>query len=116
MSTDPLQQLIDAGAIPSEPFAPNSRYHGVELALYMPSPEAPAIPYVRRRFIRPARESGIVAEHIVRAGERPELLAAQLMGDPELYWRLADVNVVTDPFELTDGPGGRVVIPLPPGF
>jgi hypothetical protein len=116
MSTDPLQQLIDAGAIPSNPFPANSRYDGVPLALYTPNAEEPGIPYVLRRFIPQRREIAIVAEHIVQAAERPDLLAAQVLGDPELYWRLADANVVTDPFELTDTPGVRVVLPLPAGF
>jgi len=35
MTTDPVQLLIDAGAIPADPFAPNSRYHGVALGLYI---------------------------------------------------------------------------------
>ena len=43
MTTDPVQLLIDAGAIPADPFAPNSRYHGVALALYsIPRPAAPS--------------------------------------------------------------------------
>ena len=39
-----------------------------------------------------------------------------MLGDPELYWRIADANVVTDPFELTDTPGDRVQIPRPSGL
>lgn len=116
MTTDPVQLLIDAGAIPSSPFTDSSRYHGVALGLYVSSAVTSGVPYVLRRFIPQRRDIAIAAEHIVQSMERPDLLAAQTLGDPELYWRVADANVVIDPFELTDTPGARVVIPLPPGF
>lgn len=116
MTTDPVQLLIEAGAIPSNPFGPNSRYHQVPLGRHLRGPGDPGLAYVRRRFIPQRRDIAVAAEHIVRSGERPELLAAQTLGDPELYWRLADANAVTDPFELTDELGRRVVIPFPPGF
>ena len=117
--TDPVQLLIDAGAIPSSPFDPSSRYHGLPLALSPGRPDAPVasgLAYVTRRFM-PARSSiAIAAEHLVRAGERPDTLAALHLADPLLYWRIADANAVIDPFELTDTVGVRVVIPLPPGM
>ena len=121
MTTDPVQLLIDAGAIPASPFGPNSRYAGVALGRYVSparaaQPGDPGVVYVLRRFIPQSRDIGIAGEHIVHAGERPDMLAAQMLGDPELYWRIADANVVTDPFELTDTPGDRVVIPRPPGL
>src|SRR4051812_29250926 len=100
MSTDPVQLLIEAGAIPSSPFAPTSRYHGVPTARFSRGPGDDGVTYVLRRFIPQRRDIAIVAEHMVVSGERPELLAAQTLGDPELYWRIADANSVTDPFEL----------------
>jgi hypothetical protein len=115
MTTDPVQLLIDAGAIPANPFAPNSRYYSVGFARYVRSPGDPGVLYVLRRFIPQKRDIAIAAEHIVHAGERPDLLAAQTLGDAELYWRIADANAVTDPFELTDTLGARIVIPQPPG-
>ncbi|HMN20303.1 MAG TPA: Base plate wedge protein 53 [Ottowia sp.] len=115
MTTDPVQLLIDAGAIPSSPFGPDSRYHGVPLGRHLRGPGDPGVAYVLRRFVPRRRDIAIVAEHIVAGGERPELLAAQTLGDAELYWRLADANAVIDPFELTDTLGRRVAIPLPPG-
>jgi hypothetical protein len=119
--TDPVQMLIDAGAIPASPFGPGSRYAGVPLARHVPPARAqdaadPAVVCVRRRFIPQRRDIARAAETLVRAGERPDTLAARTLGDPELYWRLADANAVTDPFELTDSPGARIGIPLPPGF
>lgn len=116
MTTDPVQALIDAGAIPTSPFAPNSRYYGIAFGLYQRHAGDPGAAYVLRRFIPQQRDIAIALEHIVKGGERPDLLAAQVFGDAELYWRIADANVVTDPSELTDTLGTRVAIPTVPGF
>ena len=115
MSTDPVQLLIDAGAIPSNPFGPASRYLHVRIGRYVKRAADPGLNYVLRRFIPQQRDIAIVAQHIVQDGERPELIAAQALGDPELYWRLADANAVTDPFELNQV-GRRIAIPTPPGM
>lgn len=116
MSSDLVQQLIDAGAISANPFTANSRYNGVGLGLYATKADPNGVRYVLRRFIPQRRDIAIAAEHVVQGGERPDLLAAQALGDSELYWRLADANLVIDPFELTDTAGARILIPLPPGF
>jgi hypothetical protein len=109
MTTDPVQLLIEAGAIPANPFAPNSRYYGVALGRY----GDPGVAYVLRRFIPQKGDIPIAGEHIVHGAERPDLLAAGTLGDPELYWRIADANAVTDPNDLTATLGARVVIPQP---
>lgn len=114
--TDPVQLLIDAGAIPSSPFDAASRYQGQPLALLQRRADETPCAYVTRRFMPPRRSVAIAAEHVVRAGERPDTLAAQHLGDPLLYWRIADANAVIDPHELTDTVGARVAIPLPPGM
>ena len=116
MTTDPIQLLIDAGAIPSDPFAPASRYFGVSVARHVRGADDPGVPYVLRRFIPQRRDIAVAAEVVVASGDRPDLLAARTLGDPELYWRVADANAVTDPFELTDAPGARVRIPRSVGF
>jgi len=116
MTTDPVQLLIDAGAISTDPFGPNSRYRGVAQGLFVRDASDPGVRYVLRRFIPQRRAIVAAAEHIVRGGERPDTLAAQTLGDVELYWRLGDANAVIDPNELTDTPGARVTIPQPPGL
>lgn len=115
MATDPVQALIDAGAIPSDPFAPNSRYAGVPIERYRRDPADPGVPYLLRRFPPQPAESSTAFVHIVQAGERPDLLGAAIFGDPEFWWQIADANAVTDPFELTDTLGRRVRIPAPKG-
>lgn len=116
MSTDPLQLLIDAGAIPATPFDASSRYNGLPLALHTPRPDAAPVAHVTRRFMPRQDSIASAAEHLVRAGERPDTLAALTLGDPLLYWRLADANGVLDPNELTATLGRRVRVPLPPGL
>ena len=115
-TTDPVQMLIDAGAIPSSPFEATSRYHDVAIAL-LPQPGGePAIPYVKRRFIPQLRDIALAGRVGVSSSDRPELIAHRTLGEPLLYWRVADANAVTDPFELTDTPGARVAIPLASGY
>lgn len=111
MSHDPIQLLIDAGAIPSEPFDPLSRYRGVPLALYQPGPGRAPVAHVMRRFIPQRHAIATALEAVVEAVDRPDLLAARTLGNPLAYWRIADANAVIDPFALTDIPGARVAIP-----
>ena len=114
--TDPVQLLIDAGAIPSTPFVAQSRYNGVQLSILQRRPDEPGVVYVKRRFI-PAPSTLIVsARHVVSGLDRPDSLGAMHLGDPLLYWRIADANAVVDPNELTDTLGRRVDIPLPAGM
>ena len=115
MATDPVQALLDAGAIPSTPFGPDSRYLGSGLGQYQPPGGGPPIVYVLRRFIPQMRDIAAAGQHVVQGGERPDLLGAQFLGNAELYWRIADANAVTNPFELTDTVGLRVRIPAPAG-
>jgi hypothetical protein len=112
---DPVQQLIEAGAIPSTPFVPQSRYTGVALALLQLRPGEPGVVYVRRRFIPAPGTMALAGRHLVTAVDRPDSLGAKYFGDPLLYWRIADANAVIDPHELTDAPGRRLDIPLAPG-
>jgi len=113
--TDPVQLLIDAGAIPSAPFAPQSRYNGVALGLLQKTPDTPGIVYVLRRFIPAPNTLSVAVSHAVASMERPDLLAAKYYAEPLFYWHIADANAVVDPNELTDTVGRRIAIPQPPG-
>jgi len=113
---DPVQLLIDAGAIPSTPFVPQSRYNGVPLAVLQRRPEEPGKAYVLRRFIPSPNTLNVAGRHTVAANDRPDSLGAKYLADPLLYWRIADANAVVDPNELTETLGRRIDIPLPPGM
>lgn len=113
--TDPVQLLIDAGAILSSPFGPNSRYAGVAIARYKSSASDPGVPYLQRRFLPRRSEIALAVEHLVRGGDRVDVLAARYFGDPELYWRVCDANMQDDPLALTATVGARIAIAQPPG-
>ncbi len=118
-STDPVQMLIDAGAIPQQPFDEHSRYRQVPIVLLPAPPLSPTrsaeqapVPYLRRRFVAQPSSIALAAYATVGASERPDLLAARTLGEPLAYWRVADANGVFDPNTLTDTPGARVAIPV----
>jgi hypothetical protein len=113
--SDPVQLLIEAGAVPSTPFVPQSRYSGVPLAVLQLRPGEPGVVYVRRRFIPTPGTLALAGRHLVVALDRPDSLGAKYFGDPLLYWRIADANAVVDPNELTDTLARRLDIPLAPG-
>ena len=75
----------------------------------------PPVPYIGRRVIPQLREIPAAARVTIASTDRPDLLAQHALGEPLLYWRVADANAVTDPFELTATLGRRVAIPAPPG-
>ncbi|MFF5077468.1 LysM domain-containing protein [Actinoplanes sp. NPDC000266] len=91
------------------PYPRTSRYFGAETAIHGD------IPYLRRRLLPQPGSFASVAEHEVSAGDRGDLLANRYLGDPELWWRLADANGVLDPAELTATAGRRLRITLPEG-
>jgi hypothetical protein len=112
---DPVQMLIDAGAIAATPFGPESRYRGVALGK-LAQGDGSSLAYVKRRLIPPRHAIAQGAVHVVQGHERPDLVAHRHYGEPLLYWRIADGNAVIDPFELTDTLGARIGIPVPPSL
>jgi len=112
--TDPLQALIEAGAIDTSPLAPNSRYRAVGTAKLEQPGEEP-ITYLKRRFVPQPEALAAVQEHAVVQGDRLDNLAARYFGDPEVYWRLADGNGAMRPDELLEENGRRLRITLPEG-
>ena len=116
---DPVQMLLNAGAIPTSPFGPTSRYAGVALGRYTfpgaDSGDETSVAYVLRRFVPQGRDIPLATRHLVRAGDRADNIAANYLGVPHLYWRIADANLATDMLELTVTPGMHLAIPLPPG-
>jgi len=99
----------------SDKFPPNSRYHDVEV-MKLELPDGRTIAYLRRRIIPDASRFSTVREHLVRAGERLDQIAAAALGDPEQFWRIADANGARAPEELTDTAGRRLRITLPAGI
>jgi hypothetical protein len=113
---DPLQALIAAGAIPADSFPPNSRYAGTPILAHDPGDGRPAVPYLGRRLVPQPQTLAPLGEHSVAGGDRLDNLAAHYLGDPELWWRIADANVAAHPDELTATVGRRLRLAAPAGM
>lgn len=109
MTASPLEAIPPPSRYPR-----TSRYHDIPSAVHT-TPGGREIPYLTRRFLPPHQDLVDIAEHVVSEGDRPDLVANTHLGDPEAWWRIADANPVLDPRELTDTPGRRLRITLPPG-
>lgn len=109
---DPLQALLQAGALKATSFPATSRYHGIETAK-MTTREGKTIAYLRRRFVPPPERFDLLQEHTVTQGERLDNLAAKYLGDPEQFWRIADANNAMRPEELIETIGRKLRITLP---
>jgi hypothetical protein len=96
-------------------FPPTSRYFGAETAT-LTTADGRNIVYLRRRFLPSPDRFALLQEHVVSDGERLDHLAAQYLGDPEAFWRIADPNAAMRPEELTETPGRRLRITLPEGI
>jgi hypothetical protein len=101
-------------AIPISPFAPSSRYAGLEIAK-IDLGDGVINAYVRRRFVPAPERLAAINEHVVIQGERLDHIAARFIGDPQLFWRVCDGNRAMRPDELTETAGRRLVITLPEG-
>jgi hypothetical protein len=96
-------------------FAPTSRYYNVETATRT-NADGEELPFLRRRMLPLASRFALLREHVVRGGERLDRVAAQELGDPELFWRLCDANDAMQPDELTETVGRRLRVTLPEGI
>lgn len=112
--TDPLKAFLQANAITAPAFAPDSRYHGLDIAQWVRA-DGEVLSYVRRRFVPPAENFATLSEHRVEVGDRLDNLAARYLGDSQQYWRLCDGNGALRPDELTETVGRVLRITLPEG-
>lgn len=93
----------------------SSRY-ATSASVAVTLPEGRQVAARARRIIPPAADHATVGWHRVTAHERLDGIAAQVIGDPELWWRLADANPTLDPDTLTATPGTRLRLTLPAGL
>ncbi len=107
-----LEALLSNAAAQTPRFAPNSRYNGVPTLTFV-LPDGRSVAYLARRFIP---EPLATREWPVVQGDRLDLIAARLLGDPEQWWKQADANVTLKADELTDEPGRRLRVVAPDGF
>lgn len=112
---DPLQALLQAGALKTTLFPPTSRYYGIDTAT-LEAADGKTIVYLRRRFVPPPERFALLQEHTVTQSDRLDNLTALYLGDPEQFWRLCDANGALRPNELTETVGRRLRITLPEGI
>jgi hypothetical protein len=112
----PLQALIDLGVIPPVTFPTDSRYYGSKTLQYT-TPDGQTISYLARRFVpQPgAPNFSTIANHTIRQGDRLDLIAANYLGDPLLFWLLCDANGAIRPDALIETPGAILKITTPQG-
>jgi hypothetical protein len=94
---------------------PTSRYYGLDV-LALRTADGRVVPYLERRFVPGPERFVTLQEHVVVDGDRLDRIAAQYLGDPEAFWRVADANGAMRADELTQTLGRRIRITLPEGI
>jgi len=93
-------------------FEPNSRYYTVEKATYA-AEDGEEITYVKRRFLPHGAAQPHLVDVVVADGDRLDLIADRILGDPEQFWRICDANDAMNPFDLTAEPGVTLRVNVP---
>jgi hypothetical protein len=95
-------------------FAPNSRYQGTGTATLVTT-GGQTVVYLQRRFVPRADSFAVLQQYTVAQGDRLDNMAAALLGDPQLFWRMCDANGALRPEEL-EVTGEVLNITLPQGI
>ena len=111
---DPLAALLAPQSLEANLFPATSRYHGRPTAEWSPR-AGESVRYLKRRFVPDPERLEETGRVTVQAEDRSDLLAARALGDPELFWRLADGNGALAPQELTEEVGRKLRVTLPEG-
>jgi hypothetical protein len=113
-----LAALVQAGTGTGALTNINSRYYGngveqITLA------NGVVVSYLSRRIIPQTSIYTQTQNYSVVIGDRLDNLAARFVGDPILFWMIADANGALDANSVTAEPGRVILIPLvsgiPPG-
>jgi len=110
-----ITQVAPASELRATLFPPTSRYHGIAVQTRGPE-ESKQVSYLARRLLPLEDRFETILEHAVSEGDRLDNVAAQYLGDPEQFWRIADANSEMNPFELTARIDRRLKITLPEGI
>ncbi|MFV2054101.1 hypothetical protein [Aliiroseovarius sp. YM-037] len=90
-------------------FFRGSRYESVPDAEWQAA-DGRVLRYKRRRLIP---ETNPPLSTVTRVGDRPDLVAFRVLGDPELFWMLCDANRERWPARLTEEAGETIAVPGP---
>lgn len=111
---DPVQAMLAQTSLKTSLFAPTSRYYGLAVTTLMQ--DGVPIGYVQRRLLPRPESFQDVQTHTVLQGDRLDIVSAQYLGDPGLFWRLCDANRAMRPWRLTEQIGRKLRITLPQGI
>lgn len=113
--TDPVQAMLAQTSLQRNLFAATSRYFGIDTET-LTTADGKTIIYLKRRFVPPPERFELLQLHTVVQGERLDNIAGKFLGDPELFWRLADANRAMRPEDLVATVGRKLRITLPQGI
>lgn len=112
--TDPVQAMLAQTSLQKNLFVATSRYFGIDTEK-LTTADGKTIIYLKRRFVPSPDRFQLLQLHTVTQGERFDNVAAKFLGDPELFWRLADANGAMSPEDLVATVGRTLRITLPQG-
>jgi nucleoid-associated protein YgaU len=113
--TDPVQAMLAQASLQRNLFTSTSRYYGMATET-LTTANGTTIIYLTRRFLPSPDSFQLLQEHTVTQGERLDNIAAKFLGDPELFWRIADANGAMRPEDLVQTVGTILKITLPQGI
>jgi hypothetical protein len=113
--TDPVQALLAQTSLQRNLFTATSRYYGIDTET-LTTADGATIVYLKRRFLPSPDRFQLLQEHTVTQAERLDNIAAKFLGDPELFWRIADANGAMRAEELVQTVGRKIKITLPQGI
>jgi len=80
-----MQALFQFAGLQPSLFAANSRYLGIDTNT-LTAADGSIISYVQRRFLPQPSQLAQVRQHSVVQGDRLDVIAAEYLGDPQLFW------------------------------
>ena len=104
----PLETRIEA-------FNENSRYRGLPVLVNVDENGVERT-YVGRRFLPEPESLAEIGQYEVQEHDRIDTISFDVLGDAELWWRVADANRAIVPAELTERVNRRLRITLPEGM
>lgn len=110
-----LQTVVLGAAGDGGPTNPSSRYYDFATR-YFTRPDGTQVVYLQRRVIPQPEIYTSLQNYVVVDGDRLDNIAAKYLGDPLLFWMIADANRAADPDELTAQVGRTIQIPLSSGI
>lgn len=113
--TDPVQAMLAQTALQRTLFTSTSRYFGLDTET-MTDADGKTIIYITRRFVPSPSQFQLLQLYTVVQNDRLDNIAAKYLGDPELFWRIADANGAMRPEELVETIGRKLRITLPQGI